>query len=172
MTHRVDLQSAFEQAAELEFITAVKLLPGPEAAEILWRWREVAERAEAARRQEKRLHSTYFKMRMEAQMKAIRDDDKAPLRDFEPEGYGGAKFDERAVEHEARRRVEYGHQRRMTRIDRAEAEVKEALKKKAQELVRNLTRVNVKFNEASHGRKRRRRRGIRRLREEGPTDQE
>lgn len=159
MTGRPDLQTAFELASLREMVTDLGRLPDRRAGE-LWRGaRETMAGIAAAREEENELHRRNYEARVEAQKAAVRDDDKAPRRDFEPEGYGGARFDERMVERVARARVEYGHQQRLSALDRQEAQALRAIAREARGLLRKYGKAERDFNAVSrkHGRSRGRR---------------
>lgn len=164
-----DLQMAFELASLREMVADLGRLPDRQAGE-LWRGvREMMDGIEAEREEENELHRRNYDARVEAQKAAVRDDDKAPRRDFEPDGYGGAKFDERMVERVARSRVDHGHKLRLMELDRKEWKALRAIQGEATSLLCIWGRAERDFNGVSRNRSRRRR-GQRRERSERSDD--
>ena len=151
-----DLQLAFDVANLRELMREVRRLPDAGAAAVWRRADEIMTQAESERREETRIYHLNFAARVEAQKAAIRDEDKAPRRDFEPEGYGGAKFDERMVERQARHRVEFSHQDRLDRLTRDERDALQALRREARRLVRVHGTARKAFNRISPRRAQRR----------------
>lgn len=158
MNGRADLQMAFELASLREMVSDLARLPDRRAGELWQGARETMEQIQAARDGEIAVHRRNYEARIEAQKAAVRDDDKPPRRDFEPEGYGGARFDERMVERVARARVEYGHRQRLSALDRQETQALQAIAREARGLLRKYGKAERDFNQASHGRGHSRRR--------------